>query len=156
MPKTFLPSKFKVVRDPERCIQCKVCVNQCSFDAQYFDAEDGVVRSREENCVGCHRCAIFCPARALTISRNPMDYRENQNWKAETIEDIFKQAETGGMLLTGMGNDKGQRIYWDHLLLNASQVTNPSIDPLREPMETRTSLAIPLLPRSGLGADRPA
>ncbi len=138
--KTFLPSKFKVERDLERCINCKVCVNQCSFGAQYFDAEDGMVRSREENCVGCHRCAIFCPARALTISKNPMDYRDNQNWKAETIEDIFKQAETGGMLLTGMGNDKGQRIYWDHLLLNASQVTNPSIDPLREPMELVTYL----------------
>jgi glutamate synthase domain-containing protein 2 len=44
------------------------------------------------------------------------------------------------MLLTGMGNDKGQRIYWDHLVLNASQVTNPSIDPLREPMELATYL----------------
>ena len=31
-------------------------------------------------------------------------------------------------------------IYWDKLLLNASQVTNPSIDPLREPMETQTFL----------------
>ena len=39
-----------------------------------------------------------------------------------------------------MGNDKGYRIYWDHLVLNASQVTNPSIDPLREPMELTTYL----------------
>jgi glutamate synthase domain-containing protein 2 len=39
-----------------------------------------------------------------------------------------------------MGNDKSYRIYWDHLVLNASQVTNPSIDPLREPMELRTYL----------------
>ncbi|MEE8205160.1 MAG: glutamate synthase-related protein, partial [Dehalococcoidales bacterium] len=31
-------------------------------------------------------------------------------------------------------------IYWDHLVLNASQVTNPSIDPLREPMELTTFL----------------
>ena len=44
------------------------------------------------------------------------------------------------MLLTGMGNDKSYRIYWDHLVLNASQVTNPSIDPLREPMELTTYL----------------
>jgi glutamate synthase domain-containing protein 2 len=39
-----------------------------------------------------------------------------------------------------MGNDQPWRIYWDHLLLNASQVTNPSIDPLREPMELVTYL----------------
>ncbi|OGO04031.1 MAG: glutamate synthase, partial [Chloroflexi bacterium RBG_13_54_8] len=71
---------------------------------------------------------------------NPLDYRQNYNWRPEAIEDIIKQAETGGVLLTGMGNDKGYPIYWDHLVLNASQVTNPSIDPLREPMELATYL----------------
>jgi glutamate synthase domain-containing protein 2 len=76
----------------------------------------------------------------LTIRRNPLDYRENYNWRPEVIEDIIKQAETGGVILTGMGNDKSYRIYWDHLVLNASQVTNPSIDPLREPMELTTYL----------------
>jgi len=39
-----------------------------------------------------------------------------------------------------MGCDKPYLTYWDRLLLNASQVTNPSIDPLREPMEIRTYL----------------
>ena len=102
--------------------------------------EDNVVRSHQENCVGCHRCVVFCPTGALTIRKNPLDYRENYNWRPEYIEDIIKQAETGGMLLTGMGDDKEQRIYWDHLVLNASQVTNPSIDPLREPMELTTYL----------------
>ena len=138
--KTYLPARFLVERDPERCIRCQVCVNQCTFDAQYYDAEDDKVRSREENCVGCHRCLVFCPTQALTIRKNPLDYRENYNWRPEVIEDIIKQAETGGVLLTGMGDDKGQRIYWDHLVLNASQVTNPSIDPLREPMELTTYL----------------
>ncbi|MBN1177048.1 MAG: alpha-hydroxy-acid oxidizing protein [Dehalococcoidales bacterium] len=138
--KTYSAPKFKIIRDPDRCIQCQVCVNQCSFDANYYDEEDDEVRSHEENCVGCQRCVIFCPTRSLTVSYNPLDYRGNQNWRPEIIEDINKQAETGGMLLTGMGDDKGQRIYWDHLVLNASQVTNPSIDPLREPMELTTYL----------------
>lgn len=129
-----------VERVQSRCIQCQVCVNQCSFDTHYFDSDEGVVRSREENCVGCHRCVVFCPTRALTITRNRLDYRENYNWRPEVIEDIIKQAETGGVLLTGMGTDKGHRVYWDHLVLNASQVTNPSIDPLREPMELATYL----------------
>ncbi len=138
--KTYLPSKFLIERDQERCIQCEVCVNQCSFDCHYYDAEEDEVRSHDEKCIDCHRCVLFCPTQALTIRRTPLDYRENYNWRPEVIEDIIKQAESGGMLLTGMGNDKSYRIYWDHLVLNASQVTNPSIDPLREPMELTTYL----------------
>jgi glutamate synthase domain-containing protein 2 len=138
--KTYLPPKFMVERDDSRCIRCEVCVNQCAFDVHAYDSEDDEIRSHEENCVGCHRCVVFCPTKALTVRRNPLDYRENYNWRPEVIEDIIKQSETGGVLLTGMGNDKSYRIYWDHLVLNASQVTNPSIDPLREPMELTTYL----------------
>jgi glutamate synthase domain-containing protein 2 len=138
--KTYLPPKFIVERDDPRCIRCEVCVNQCTFDVNSYDIEDDEIKSHEENCVGCHRCVVFCPTKALTIRRNPLDYRENYNWRPEVIEDIIKQAETGGVLLTGMGNDKSYPIYWDHLVLNASQVTNPSIDPLREPMELTTYL----------------
>jgi glutamate synthase domain-containing protein 2 len=138
--KTYLPPKFIVERDDSRCIRCEVCVNQCTFDVHSYDTEEDELRSCEENCVGCHRCVVFCPTEALTIRRNLLDYRENYNWRSEVIEDIIKQSETGGVLLTGMGNDKSYRIYWDHLVLNASQVTNPSIDPLREPMELTTYL----------------
>ena len=46
----------------------------------------------------------------------------------------------GGVLLSSMGNPKPYPVYWDKILINASQVTNPSIDPLREPMETRVFL----------------
>jgi glutamate synthase domain-containing protein 2 len=138
--KTYIATKFKINRDQDRCIQCQVCVNQCSFETHYYDADDDEVRSREENCVGCQRCATFCPTKALEITYSPPEYRGNYNWRPETIEDITKQAETGGVLLTGMGDDKQQRIYWDHIVLNASQVTNPSIDPLREPMELATYL----------------
>ena len=138
--KTFVSPKFKIDRDENRCIQCQVCVNQCSFGASYYDAEENKVKSREEFCTGCHRCEVFCPTNAIRVTYNPLDYRGNYNWRPDIIEDINKQAETGGVLLTGMGDDKAQRIYWDHIVLNASQVTNPSIDPLREPMELTTYL----------------
>ena len=136
--KTFIEPRFRVDRDMDRCITCKVCVNQCTFDVHYHDEDLDRVLAREENCVGCHRCSVFCPTNALTISRRPPPYGENSNWTPGVLADIRKQAETGGMVLTGMGTDKGYRIYWDHLVLNASQVTNPSIDPLREPMELTT------------------
>ncbi len=138
--KTFRPPQFIVERDLDRCITCKVCSNQCTFDSHTYDDEADEMVIRPGNCVGCHRCVTFCPTGALNVRKNPLEYRDNINWRPEVIEDIILQAETGGMILTGMGNDKGQRIYWDHLVLNASQVTNPSIDPLREPMELRTYL----------------
>ncbi|TAK34060.1 MAG: 4Fe-4S dicluster domain-containing protein [Chloroflexota bacterium] len=138
--KTYLPPRFIVERDEARCIQCEVCIRQCGWKVHYYDEEDNVVRALDEKCTACHRCVAFCPTSALTIRENPLDYRRNANWRRENIEDIIRQSEGGGILLTGMGNDKGFRIYWDHLVLNASQVTNPSIDPLREPMELRTYL----------------
>ena len=138
--KSYLAPRFLIERDESRCIDCEVCVRQCGYDVHYYDADLEKVCSREGDCVACHRCVTFCPTEALSIKAVPRVYRGNANWKPEHIEDIIKQAETGGVLLTGMGSDKAYPIYWDHLLLNASQVTNPSIDPLREPMELRTYL----------------
>jgi glutamate synthase domain-containing protein 2 len=43
-------------------------------------------------------------------------------------------------MLTSMGNPKPYTRIFDSLVLDACQVTNPSIDPLREPMELRTYL----------------
>jgi glutamate synthase domain-containing protein 2 len=136
--KSYVSPEYLIERDNDRCIRCKVCVNQCSYDTHYYDEEDDVIRSRNENCVNCQRCATFCPTQAITIRENPNHYRPNANWTQEVLTGIKKQAETGGVVLTGMGCDKPNLTYWDRLLLNASQVTNPSIDPLREPMELRT------------------
>jgi glutamate synthase domain-containing protein 2 len=76
----------------------------------------------------------------LTIRKYPLEFKENANWTSQAIYEIYKQADTGGVLLTSMGNPKPFPIYWDKMLLNASQVTNPSIDPLREPMETKVMI----------------
>jgi glutamate synthase domain-containing protein 2 len=138
--KSYMPSEYFVDRDEERCIRCKVCVNQCTYETHSYDEEEDVIRSKDENCVNCQRCVTFCPTKAISIIKNDSPYRYNVNWTPEAIKDIKKQAETGGILLTGMGCDKPFLSYWERLLLNASQVTNPSIDPLREPMEIRTYL----------------
>ncbi|MHB1652856.1 MAG: glutamate synthase-related protein [Desulfitobacteriaceae bacterium] len=131
---------FLIERNRDRCINCQVCVRQCANEAHIWDEEEQRVKADDALCVDCHRCVTLCPTHALSIRKYPLEFRENANWTASTIKAIYKQAETGGILLTGMGNDRPYPIYWDHLLLNASQVTNPSIDPLREPMELKTYL----------------
>ena len=138
--KTYVIPEYIVERDEKRCIRCKVCVNQCTYDTHSYDAETDSICSKEENCVNCLRCVTFCPTNAISIRKNPNANRDNANWNLEAIRDLKRQAESGAVILTGMGCDKPQYTYWDKLLLNASQVTNPSIDPLREPMEIRTYL----------------
>jgi len=138
--KSFLSPEFQVIRDMGKCDQCRGCERQCSFGTHgYIEALD-VMTSDDSKCSGCQRCVIFCPKNALEIRPTQSSYRPNAIWSREKLDDVKKQAETGGVILTGCGSDKPFRIYWDHLVLNASQVTNPSIDPLREPMELRTFL----------------
>jgi glutamate synthase domain-containing protein 2 len=140
MLKSYLYPEFYVERDLNKCVRCKVCVRQCTYETHKYDAEDDIIVSDNEKCVNCQRCVVFCPTRALTIRKNPVAYKENFNWTHDAIVDLKKQAETGGIVLTGMGSSKQNLAYFDRILLNASQVTNPSIDPLREPMELVTYL----------------
>lgn len=132
--------EFKVVRDPERCIKCKICVQQCSFGTNEYCEEFDEIYSDDMKCVACQRCVVHCPTHAVEIKHALNTFRHNDYWSPRTLTNIYKQAATGGILLTGMGNDQPYHTYWDHMLLDACQVTNPSIDPLREPMELRTYL----------------
>jgi len=136
----YLYPDFEVQRNESRCITCRVCERQCANLVHHYDAETGRMISDESLCVNCHRCVSLCPTRALKIVKTDHVFKENANWKGEVIQDIYRQAETGGVLLASMGTPKPYPVYWDKMLINASQVTNPSIDPLREPMETTTFL----------------
>jgi glutamate synthase domain-containing protein 2 len=136
----FIYPEFEVVRNENRCIACRVCERQCANEVHYYSTELGKMLSDESKCVDCQRCVSLCPTRALKIVKSNCSLRENDNWHEDTIKEIYKQASSGGVLLSSMGNPKQYPVYWDKILINASQVTNPSIDPLREPMETRVSL----------------
>ena len=136
----FINPEFEVVRNDSRCIACRVCERQCANEVHTFDSESGLMLSDETKCVNCQRCVSLCPTRALKIVKSDCAFRENANWQDDTIKEIYKQANSGGVLLSSMGNPKPFPIYWDKILINASQVTNPSIDPLREPMETKVFL----------------
>ena len=136
----FLYPEFEVVRNTNRCIACRVCERQCANEVHRYDPDAKCMVCDESKCVNCQRCVSLCPTRALKIVKSDCTLRENANWQNDTIREIYKQANSGGVLLSSMGNPKEFPVYWDKILLNASQVTNPPIDPLREPMETKVFL----------------
>ena len=132
----FIYPEFEVVRNENRCITCRVCERQCANEVHRYDEDLNLMFSDEAKCVNCQRCVSLCPTRALKIVKSDCALRENANWSNTTIKEIYKQANSGGVLLSSMGNPNPLPVYWDKILINASQVTNPPIDPLREPMET--------------------
>ena len=135
----FLYPEYEVIRN-NRCVSCGICERECANGVHHFDAKAKMMAADEEKCVNCQRCVAMCPVRALKIVESGNRFRANANWTDSAIREIVKQAGTGGVLLSSMGNPQQFPVYWDRILINASQVTNPPIDPLREPMETRVFL----------------
>ena len=140
MAEDYIFPDFEVVRNKERCTLCGICVKQCSMGVHFFDEKTKVLKSDETKCVDCQRCVCMCPEHALKIVKTDCAFKENANWNSSTVKEIYKQAQSGGVLLSSMGNPNELPVYFDRILINASQVTNPPIDPLREPMETKVFL----------------
>ncbi|MBP5618666.1 MAG: 4Fe-4S binding protein, partial [Clostridia bacterium] len=70
MPVNYLYPEFEVVRNPDRCIACRVCERQCANEVHRFDPERDMLISDESKCVNCQRCVSLCPTRALKIVRS--------------------------------------------------------------------------------------
>jgi glutamate synthase domain-containing protein 2 len=134
---TKLPERFKPVIDYQACRTCKRCVNECSFQALDF-RDNRVVPIG--GCVACGRCLAVCPVSCIEIRTVPSQFPPHGNWTERMRRAIYAQANSGGVLLSSCGTDVEHPVIFDDLLLDAAQVTNPSIDPLREPVETVTLL----------------
>jgi glutamate synthase domain-containing protein 2 len=133
-----IPPRFKVEIDRERCKICKRCTVNCTFDTLSYNGERIV--SEHDNCVGCQRCAMKCPQEAIKINHNDMAYPIHSAYTERIRRIGWEQASTGGVLLASCGNDLPYQSIFDDLVLDAAQVTNPAIDPLREPIETKSYL----------------
>ena len=48
MPVSYLFPEFQVIRNPNRCIACRVCERQCANEVHRFDAEGNPVRLDSE------------------------------------------------------------------------------------------------------------
>ncbi|MDI6718358.1 MAG: glutamate synthase-related protein [Methanomicrobiales archaeon] len=133
-----LPGRYRIKIDRDRCMLCERCIENCSYGVFRRDGERIHIDSR--TCTACHRCIALCPRDAIDLVERPVDYRSHPLWTREAREAIYNQARSGRIILSGMGNALPYPVIFDRLVLDACQVTNPSIDPLREPMELRTHI----------------
>ena len=94
----FIYPEFEVVRNEKRCTSCRICEHQCANAVHSFDEEHKTMLCDDAKCVNCQRCVSFCPAGALKIVKSDCSLRENANWSNETVKEIYKQANSGGVL----------------------------------------------------------
>ena len=140
MSVNYFPAEFEILRNPDKCIKCRVCERQCANEVHHYDVDFDKMLADEHKCVDCQRCVCLCPTGALKIRPNENKFRKSANYTEQLMLENYRQAESGGVLLSSMGTPADYPVYWDKILINASQVTNPPIDPLREPMETKVFL----------------
>lgn len=70
-----LPENFKFFKD--RCVKCKICVNNCPTGCLTLEEEPELNLSRKGNCFLCFRCYNFCPENAINFGKrigNPDKY----------------------------------------------------------------------------------
>ena len=132
--------EFEIIRDNNICSRCRLCEKECANGVHFYNEKNNIMLANNELCVSCLRCVAICPLKAIKVVKSNVTIRENYNWTNSLVKEVYKQSKTGGVLLSSMGNPNEMPSYFDRILINASQVTNPSIDPLREPMETRVFL----------------
>ena len=132
--------EFRIVINYETCLRCRRCIVECSYEALSYDEKNNRIVSRDWLCTACLRCVEFCPTKSITIIDNPLALGRHSNWTERVKRDIWIRAETGSPRLVSTGTDLDYPSIFDHLLLDACQVTNPPIDPIREPIELRTYL----------------
>lgn len=60
-------TSYTVTNDPNRCVQCGLCVAFCPCNVLEMNEEGYPYAAHIENCVGCTTCAGNCPQRALLV-----------------------------------------------------------------------------------------
>ncbi|SDL14728.1 4Fe-4S dicluster domain-containing protein [Maridesulfovibrio ferrireducens] len=110
--------EFVIERDKNLCIDCDVCIRQCSYGVHFRDAVRNIVDHDNSKCVGCQRCSVFCPTGALITKNYDSSSCQNELGQAVFLRNIYKQAETGEVLSSGLGANAVVPCYWDKLLLD--------------------------------------
>ena len=137
--------KFKIVRG-ENCINCGRCTKVCIYEA-HKRRKDDPRKMAEPNtvvCRNCFRCIQECPRGALEKSlSSEFTNISGEYWKPDMLLSLWKQAETGGVPVSGAGyrgpfTGKG----FDSMWTDMSEIVRPTRDGIhgREYISTTVEL----------------
>jgi ferredoxin len=62
----LVDKKMPAVVDPDECVGCETCVDECSRDAISLN-EDDIAVVDGEKCDECGTCVEACPTEAISI-----------------------------------------------------------------------------------------
>ena len=62
----YIYPPFEVVRDPARCISCRLCEKACDADA--ISVDDFVAHIDYSKCTVCGKCSDKCPRKIIKSS----------------------------------------------------------------------------------------
>jgi MinD superfamily P-loop ATPase len=72
--KNVFHSGWDIKIDHETCTVCKICMNNCRFDAIHHD-KTGKIQVNPFQCEGCRLCERICPEQAISAIK-----KENNFW----------------------------------------------------------------------------
>jgi glutamate synthase domain-containing protein 2/Na+-translocating ferredoxin:NAD+ oxidoreductase RNF subunit RnfB len=133
-PPRFAPvSEFSAI-ESEGCLGCLRCVKRdsCVYDVyrkRTFDPRQ-IVDTADVMCISCFRCVQECKKNILSRVRNPQFERMGDDyWKPDLIANIWKQATTGRIPVSGAGYDgpfAGRG--FDEMWTDMSEIVRPTRD----------------------------
>lgn len=123
-------AEFSVKRSDD-CIHCGRCVKACVYDVHKRDEDPRFIADPvEELCKGCFRCVQECPIGALTVYYNPAHLAlGDKNWTPTKITNIWFEAETGHIPVSGAGyRGAFAGSGFDSLWTDMSEIVRPTRD----------------------------
>ena len=118
---------------------CRVCERQCANEVHTYDADGRVMLSDETKCVELPKMRFDVPdTHALKIVQSDCAFRKTRNWPDDTIKRNIQASRERRRLCSSLWATHARCPFTGTKYSQTRlQVTNPSIDPLREPMETK-------------------
>ncbi|MBO3769056.1 MAG: glutamate synthase-related protein [Thermoproteota archaeon] len=138
-----LPKKFRI-SIYNNCVNIQECVQACIYNVHRVGEDGRITDPVEDLCRGCHCCTLSCPKGAICVELNPEFQRlGNTYFTPERMENIFFEAETGRIPVSGAGYGgvfagKGFDGFW----FDFSEIVRPTRDGIhgREYISTTVDL----------------